>query len=172
MSTVTKEQLIEDLKSSTQNANGMFEIGEDTICALMEHLLAVEGQEPVISVIFKGGWPIPETVGIVAGGEKLPDGVYEFYAAPQPAPVAQPVQVPDDVVKSLDFLLRRSYFRRWVKDPVGYVAGSIPVSDLVNVVLFAETCRAAMLQAGNSPVSPDGWVACSERMPGSQDGVS
>ncbi|WP_411697847.1 DUF551 domain-containing protein [Citrobacter freundii] len=26
-------------------------------------------------------------------------------------------------------------------------------------------CRAAMLQAGNSPVIPDGWVACSERMP-------
>ncbi|MGZ0476508.1 DUF551 domain-containing protein, partial [Citrobacter freundii] len=28
-------------------------------------------------------------------------------------------------------------------------------------------CRAAMLQVGNSPVSPDGWVACSERMPDS-----
>ena len=26
-------------------------------------------------------------------------------------------------------------------------------------------CRAAMLQASNSPVTPDGWVACSERMP-------
>lgn len=26
-------------------------------------------------------------------------------------------------------------------------------------------CRAAMLQAGNSPVTPDGWISCSERMP-------
>lgn len=26
-------------------------------------------------------------------------------------------------------------------------------------------CRAAMLQAGNSPVIPDGWIDCSERMP-------
>ncbi|MDM3096896.1 DUF551 domain-containing protein [Citrobacter sp. Cf140] len=26
-------------------------------------------------------------------------------------------------------------------------------------------CRAAMLQAGNSPVSPDGWIPVSERMP-------
>ncbi|MGO0653022.1 DUF551 domain-containing protein [Citrobacter freundii] len=26
-------------------------------------------------------------------------------------------------------------------------------------------CRAAMLQAGNSPVTPDGWVPVSERMP-------
>lgn len=26
-------------------------------------------------------------------------------------------------------------------------------------------CRAAMLQSGNSPVIPDGWIPCSERMP-------
>ncbi|EOD2259931.1 DUF551 domain-containing protein [Escherichia coli] len=26
-------------------------------------------------------------------------------------------------------------------------------------------CRAAMLRAGNSPVTPDGWIKCSERMP-------
>lgn len=28
-----------------------------------------------------------------------------------------------------------------------------------------EDSRAAMLQAGNSPVIPDGWISCSERMP-------
>ncbi|WP_338301065.1 DUF551 domain-containing protein [Escherichia coli] len=28
-----------------------------------------------------------------------------------------------------------------------------------------DACRAAMLQAANSPVIPDCWVACSERMP-------
>ncbi|NCH71989.1 hypothetical protein [Cronobacter dublinensis] len=64
-----------------------------------------------------------------------------LYTAP-PAPV-----VPDEVLKSLDLLFRRSYFRRWVKDPQGYVAGSIPVRDLVNVALFAEACRAATLAA-------------------------
>ncbi|ENA5974058.1 DUF551 domain-containing protein [Escherichia albertii] len=26
-------------------------------------------------------------------------------------------------------------------------------------------CRAAMLKAGNYPVTPDGWISCSERMP-------
>ena len=35
---LTKEQLIEDLKASTQSASGMFEISEDTICALMSML--------------------------------------------------------------------------------------------------------------------------------------
>lgn len=40
MTKLTKEQLIEDLKASTQNASGMFEISEDTICALMSMLSA------------------------------------------------------------------------------------------------------------------------------------
>lgn len=40
MNTITKEQLIEELKASTQNASGMFEISEDTICALMSTLIA------------------------------------------------------------------------------------------------------------------------------------
>lgn len=40
MSTITKEQLIEDLKALTQNSCGMFEIGEETICALTVLLTA------------------------------------------------------------------------------------------------------------------------------------
>ncbi|EFI4646558.1 DUF551 domain-containing protein, partial [Escherichia coli] len=40
MNTITKEQLIEELKASTQNASGMFEISEDAICALMSMLAA------------------------------------------------------------------------------------------------------------------------------------
>ncbi|WP_227454014.1 DUF551 domain-containing protein [Escherichia coli] len=40
MNAITKEQLIEDLKASTQNSSGMFEIGEDTICNLMSMLTA------------------------------------------------------------------------------------------------------------------------------------
>lgn len=50
MSTITKErtkeQLIEDLKASTQNASGMFEISEDTICALMSMLTNAAPQLP------------------------------------------------------------------------------------------------------------------------------
>lgn len=38
--TLTKECIIEELKASTQNASGMFEISEDTICALMSLLTA------------------------------------------------------------------------------------------------------------------------------------
>lgn len=40
MNAITKEQLIEDLKASTQNSSGMFEISENTICELMSMLAA------------------------------------------------------------------------------------------------------------------------------------
>ncbi|ECI4010630.1 DUF551 domain-containing protein [Salmonella enterica subsp. salamae] len=30
---------------------------------------------------------------------------------------------------------------------------------------IARTVRAAIIQAGNSPVIPGGWISCSERMP-------
>ena len=40
MAELTKERIIEELKASTQNASGMFEISEDTICALMSMLAA------------------------------------------------------------------------------------------------------------------------------------
>ncbi|MEG1350096.1 MAG: DUF551 domain-containing protein [Hafnia sp.] len=32
-----------------------------------------------------------------------------------------------------------------------------------------DACRTAMLQAGNSPVAPDGWIPVSERMPSDGD---
>lgn len=40
MAEFTKQSIIEDLKASTQNASGMFEISEDTICELMSMLAA------------------------------------------------------------------------------------------------------------------------------------
>lgn len=46
MSAITKEQLIEDLKASTQNSSGMFEISDDTICSLMSMLTCAAPQLP------------------------------------------------------------------------------------------------------------------------------
>lgn len=40
MAELTKQRIIEYLKASTQNSSGMFEISEDTICALMSMLTA------------------------------------------------------------------------------------------------------------------------------------
>lgn len=46
MAEFTKERIIEELKASTQNANGMFEISEDTICNLMSMLTSTAPQLP------------------------------------------------------------------------------------------------------------------------------
>ncbi|MBK4570697.1 hypothetical protein [Enterobacter hormaechei] len=60
MSTFTKEQLIEDLKASTQNSSGMFEIGEETICALMSLLTAPPAPVSVPDDVLKGLLPDAE----------------------------------------------------------------------------------------------------------------
>lgn len=36
---------------------------------------------------------------------------------------------------------------------------------------IARTVRAAIIQAGNSPVTHDGWISCSERMPAQDDWI-
>ncbi|MEG1347230.1 MAG: DUF551 domain-containing protein, partial [Hafnia sp.] len=48
-------------------------------------------------------------------------------------------------------------------DAVGYL-GVTPLFSKAQI-LELNACRAAMLQAGNSPVTQDGWIPVSERMP-------
>lgn len=143
--------LIEQLKAAEQNKSGMFEIGEDTICALMEHLLAVEGQAPVA---MRWRW---KDDGLNEAGEWIyhPPKYFEqlnatdsrmcelLYAAPQPAPVAQPVQVPDEA----QF---RELFEKWC--PVNIERNKwhpeqyahLPARQLWEAW---KACRAAMLAA-------------------------
>lgn len=51
MAEFTKERIIGELKASTQNASGMFEISEDTICALMSILTSAAPQLPQPAVL-------------------------------------------------------------------------------------------------------------------------
>ncbi|HAU5488779.1 TPA: hypothetical protein JD194_06755 [Cronobacter sakazakii] len=107
-------------------------------------------KDEIRKIFMRNGFTIKD------GQSDLKDYVYDaafelISSLKLPAPVA----VPDEVLKSLDLLLRRSYFRRWVKDPQGYVSGSIPVRDLVNVVLFADACRAAMLNQSQPVAEAD-----------------
>lgn len=51
MDEFTKQGIIEDLKASMQNASGMFEISEDTICALMSMLTSTAPQLPQPAVL-------------------------------------------------------------------------------------------------------------------------
>jgi hypothetical protein len=41
--------------------------------------------KPVLNVLFKNGWPVDGTTGIIGGSPSLPDGYHDFYATCQPA---------------------------------------------------------------------------------------
>lgn len=95
--------LIEQLKAAEQNKSGMFEIGEDTICALMERLLAVEVLEPVyisedghqaiVSLLNNEFSICGRYVTLSRSSGEPVEKRYPVYLSP-PAPVAQPVAVP------------------------------------------------------------------------------
>lgn len=83
---------------------------------------------------------------------------YEFmplYTSP-PAPVS----VPEVVLKSLLPDVEKSEF--WFEHDGKILFEGVKFNNAV-----FDACQAAMLQGadGNSPVIPDGWVACSERLP-------
>lgn len=140
MRRVTKENLIAQIDRlyKIKDEQGQLSMNGEYTLQAYEMLLATMEVEPV-AYIFKHPagrlfWTLTDE------SNKGQSDVMPVYTSSQPAPV-----VPEEVLKSLDLLFHRSYFRRWVKDPQGYVSGSIPVRDLVNVVLFADACRAAML---------------------------
>lgn len=91
-----------------------------------------------------GEWPID-------------NGTIEVYAA-HPAPdVPAVLERLRSIVADPRALPRR---KEWVSgQQYSYVL-------LENVeAMVDEACRAAMRKAGNSPVTPDGWISCSDRMP-------
>lgn len=111
-------------------------------------LLAVEGREPV--GVVRAVNTLSGMTGLhVSLFEKLPVGT-EVYAAPQPAPVAQPVQVPNE-------------WRKWVDDVVEYLEGGLEADGEFEAEGSIEAkrllaCRAAMLQPSNGALQlPDGW---------------
>ncbi|HCB2881899.1 TPA: DUF550 domain-containing protein [Citrobacter freundii] len=77
------------------------------------------------------------------------DGEPRLHIKEQPAPV-----VPDEMVNNIN--------NPYGDEDLIYEEGKIEGWN---------ACRAAMLQAGNSPVTPDGWVACVERMPSAGEQV-
>ncbi|MDK1688292.1 hypothetical protein QMT05_15060 [Cronobacter malonaticus] len=155
MSTISNERLEELRAMFSPSANKDVYLALGELLALRKERERAEpkpGRNPVLAYadsyreMAKRG---VESIPVWSVITDLERNIAPLYTAP-PAPV-----VPEEVLKSLDLLLRRSYFRRWVKDPQGYVAGSIPVRDLVNVVLFADACRAAILNQSQPVAETD-----------------
>ncbi|EBL6221840.1 DUF551 domain-containing protein [Salmonella enterica subsp. enterica serovar Typhimurium var. 5-] len=110
-----------------------------------------------------------------------------LYASP-PAPV-----VPEDISGIIErFQYQADHLSDWRH--IDEHSCKVNRRDLMTALEFMDSCRAAMLQgkfrdlsqpvdpqvadyektmlqAGNSPVTPGGWISCSERMPAQDDWV-
>lgn len=164
MSTITKERIELFIKSPLENGLTRGEQME-----LARIALASLEAEPV------GAFHIAEqqvdgTSDYIKDGEwPIDNGIIEVYAAP-PVPVV-PAALPendDEDGHDIDYLEPSEVYA------LGRTAGW-------------NACRAAMLQGkseqpqnaqqnipenipgGNSPVTPDGWISCSDRMPNEED---
>ena len=166
MDTTTKKQLIEELKASTQNASGMFEISEDTICALMTML---QGE----SRMWEPAPVVPEemfnNIDNPYGDEDLiyEQGKIEGWNACRTAMLQagnHTEQHLDTVVHSGDDNEKadcRLPFDQWLSqqnEPIDVDCGCVTTE------AFYHWLRVAY-EAGNSPVTPDCWIPVSERMP-------
>ncbi|WP_390881702.1 DUF551 domain-containing protein [Enterobacter cancerogenus] len=155
--TLTKEWLrktIAELEEERDAVPGA--VNEDAAKALaaMKLALASLEAEPAIHrwrrVTVEPYGPYPWHYGNFIGFSKPVEGIEdEYYYSATPAPVS----VKDHQIRELVNELR---------DIAVEYHGTQQLRERI-----ARTVRAAMLQGadGNSPVMPDGWVACSERMP-------
>ncbi|WIJ47647.1 DUF551 domain-containing protein [Enterobacter roggenkampii] len=168
MSTLTKEWLLKtiaELEEERDSVPGA--VNEDALMALaaMKIALASLEAEPAIHrwrrVTVEPYGPYPWHYGNFIGFSKPVEGIEDeyFYSAP-PAPVSVPDEIrllQSEVTIWKDrWELLRELFRE-VADALG-----CDVKDNQAMLDKIEMLQGA---AENSPVIPDGWVACSERMP-------
>lgn len=176
MSTITKEwlqQKIAEMEAARDEIPFGLDEGDSNTLAAMRIALASLEAEPVAwmySASFERGHVEGELTD--APGCDMP-----VYTAP-PAPVSVP-ECFKNAVSSLESLYRNGQKQNW---------NERYTTDMAYASGILRACRAAMLQGadgnapahfrsrpaqsslspaqgGNSPVIPDGWVDCSERMP-------
>lgn len=159
MTKFTKEQLIEGLKASMQNSSDMFEISEGTICALMSMLAATPAPTPLPD-------EMPAHIGPREFGR--PQAYIDGWNAYRAAMLqAEPVSNSDEL--PLDYLQGHKDGLEWAAQlaeanhpQTGDWLYDDPI-DLARAIRKGPDMPT--VQGGNSPVTPDGWISCSERMP-------
>ena len=150
MSTLTKkwlQQTIAELEEERDAVPGV--VNEDAAMSLAAMKLALASLEAEpYGYVHKAAYEQAGSCGLSSDHEAYRDSSTHIavYTAP-PAPVAMKDHQIRDLVNELRDIAVEYYGTQQLRERI------------------AKTVRAAMLQAGNSPVIPDGWVACSERMP-------
>lgn len=149
-------------KAAAQSDGGNLGYAMADAVKVIDGAIAAFGVEPVPfdalrdAVAEVSGGPVMEWSDIYKGHQAVPfinfnslARIVDKFRTSQPAPV-----VPT--------------FDEWLEirgnKPLGWVKDAMRES--------YDACRAAMLQTGNSPVTPDGWISCSEQMPENDDMVN
>ncbi|MGJ5906652.1 DUF551 domain-containing protein [Enterobacter sp. J706] len=182
MSTITKEWLQQTISEYEANRDELpFGLDTNSAIELQAFKLALASLEAEEFILYRERNPYN---GLTTGWQELTEDEYEFIKdnAGENAEFRTVYTVPPAPVSVPDELTREEYKRRFMEQE-GF-------DDTYRGGWSA--CRAAMLQgaensespttmqtapaldssskiaespSGNSPVIPDGWVACSERMP-------
>ncbi|EOX4270006.1 DUF551 domain-containing protein [Citrobacter freundii] len=143
-------------KAAAQSDGGNLGYAMADAVKVIDGAIAAFDAEPVAWIIHaRTGDQLTTDGNYVANAE----GIFGLHSTPlyttPPAPVALgTTEIISQLERVLDWILNTLP----VPTPL-----TIPNARLLTNVI--NTCRAAMLQAGNSPVTPDGWIPVSERMP-------
>lgn len=146
-------------KAAAQSDGGNLGYAMADAVKVIEVAIAAFGAEPVL-------YAAEETLAYAKMGElhlkclsqPMGDAVIPLYTAP-PAPVV-PEWTNEECLEFLSIAFRHAEIK-----------GDLELDDIRLGVKMVNGGRAAMLQAGNSPVTPDGWIPVSERMPDDDDFV-
>ncbi|EHQ8140833.1 DUF551 domain-containing protein [Escherichia albertii] len=174
MTTFTKEQLIsharesvsylEDLKGRVSKEGAdckvVIEMVERDLKLARIALASLETKP--IGAFHIAEQQVDGTSDYIKDGEwPIDNGIIEVYAAPPVPVVPEEISMASKLPLMSDQLMLVGYVKGWNACRAAMLQGSQPVS---------QTYKLNEL-AGNSPVTPGGWISCSERMPNTKTAV-
>ncbi|EFB6515065.1 DUF551 domain-containing protein [Escherichia coli] len=146
MTTFTNKELIKEIKERISS----LEVRDDIERRAYEIALASLEEEPVAWLHSENGLGIPA----ITRSKNIADSWLSKGWYVQPLYIAKPVPVVPDARPSLNNGIV-GFDEGWNACRAAMLNGAKPVS---------QTYKLNEL-SGNSPVTPDGWISCSERMP-------
>ena len=146
MTTFTNKELIKEIKERISS----LEVRDDIERRAYEIALASVEEEPVAWLHSENGLGIPA----ITRSKNIADSWLSKGWYVQPLYIAKPVPVVPDARPSLNNGIV-GFGEGWNACRAAMLNGAEPVS---------QTYKLNEL-SGNSPVTPDGWISCSERMP-------